>query len=113
MDVYEVFQRRTPEDPLVHAGSILAPDLDMARLLARETHMRHGEGAECYVARRGDLHEVVHPESMAGVIDRSYRKQSGYKGVGSRLRTLAERLREEGRGIDKATPRDSSKATHG
>ena len=30
MDVYEVFQRRTHDDPLVHAGSIKAQDLEMA-----------------------------------------------------------------------------------
>lgn len=113
MEVYEVFQRRTPEDALTHVGSILAPDLGLARLLARETHMRHGEGAECVVARRGDFHTVVLPDSMSGVLDRSYRTQAGYKGVGSRLRALAERLVVEGRSIDKVRPRDSKRASHG
>lgn len=111
MEVFEVFQRRTPEDQLVHVGSLLAPDLDLARLLARETHMRHGEGAECFVARRGDLHAVVHPESMSGILDRSYRTQAGYVGVGARLREVAAGLIANGTAITNARPGDA-KADH-
>lgn len=105
MDVFEVFQRRTSEDPLVAVGSILAPDLELARVLARETHFRHGEGSDAFIARRGDLHRVVEPASMSGVTDRSYRRQDGYVGVGARMRTLADRLEHEGLRI--AGPRPS------
>lgn len=94
-----MFARRTHDDPLVHAGSIKAQDLEMALILARETHFRHGEGAECWVVRRQDLHAVPHPETMGGVTDRSYRRQDGYVGVGAKLKRVTEELRKAGKSI--------------
>ena len=104
MEVFEVLVRRTRTDPLVQAGSILAPDLEMAKLLARETHVRHGEADECFVARRGDVHRVVHSESMSGVLDRSYRRQDGYVGVGARMRRLAALVAERGETVERPRP---------
>ena len=104
MEIFEVFQRRTKDDPLVQAGSLLAPDLEMARLLVRETHFRHGEGAECWIAARSDLHPVRYPESMGGVTDRSYRRQDGYVGVGAKHKRVAEELRARGIVVDAARP---------
>lgn len=99
-----MFARRTHDDPLVSAGSIKAPDLEMALLLARETHFRHGEGAECWVAWRGDMHAVSHPETMGGVGDRSYRRQDGYVGTGARHKRVSEDLRARGLVIDAPRP---------
>lgn len=104
MDVFEVFQRRTHDDPLIHVGSIKAPDLQMALLLARETHFRHKEGAECWVARREDLHAVPHPETMGGTLDKSYRRQEGYVGIGAKLKKVAAQIAERGLKIDKDRP---------
>jgi ring-1,2-phenylacetyl-CoA epoxidase subunit PaaB len=104
VDVYEVFQRRTHDDPLTNVGSIKAPDLEMALLLARETHFRHGEGAECWIARREDVHPVAHPETMGGVTDRSYRRQDGYVGVGGKHKRVAAELREHGTYIEGKRP---------
>jgi len=104
METFEVFQRRNHDDPLIHVGAIKAPDLEMALLLARETHFRHKEGVECWVARREDLHAVPYPETMGGVIDRSYRRQDGYVGVGGKLKKVAAALAERGLRIDKDRP---------
>lgn len=104
MEIFEVFARRTHDDPLVSAGSIKAPDLEMALLLARETHFRHGEGAECWVARRADLHAVSHPETMGGVGDRSYRRQDGYVGTGAKLKRVSKDLAERGLVVDAPRP---------
>jgi phenylacetate-CoA oxygenase PaaH subunit len=104
MEIFEVFQRRTHDDPLVLAGSIKAPDLEMALILARETHFRHGEGAECWVVRRGDLHPVQHPETMGGVTDRSYRRQDGYVGVGAKLKRVREEMHARGLTVEGERP---------
>jgi ring-1,2-phenylacetyl-CoA epoxidase subunit PaaB len=104
MEVFEVFQRRTHDDPLTSVGSIKAPDLEMALLLARETHFRHGEGAECWVARRGDLYPVAHGETLGGVTDKSYRRQDGYVGVGAKHKRVSEALRERGMVVDAPRP---------
>ena len=102
--MFEVFQRRTHDDPLVQAGSILAPDREMALLLVRETHFRHGEGAECWVAARGDLHPVARPETMGGVLDKSYRRQDGYVGVGAKHKRVSEALAARGLVVEAARP---------
>ena len=92
MDVWEVFSRRTIDDPLVHVGAVKAPDRDLALLLARESFFRHGEGVDCWVVRRADMARVPHPETLGGVTDKSYRRQDGYVGVGAKLKTVAARL---------------------
>ena len=107
VDVFDVFQRRTRDDELTPAGSIKAPDLEMALLLARETHFRHGEGIECWVRKRGDeeLHPAHDPETMGGVLDRSYRRQDGYVGVGAKHKKVAAALKTRGIFIEAPRPK--------
>ncbi len=52
MPTYEVFLRADGRDGFSHAGSLQAPDDDMATLYARETYIRRGEGASAWVVRR-------------------------------------------------------------
>lgn len=94
MDVYEVFSRRQADDPLVHVGAVKAADAEIALLLARESFFRHGEGVDCWVVRRGDMHRDPNPETLGGVTDKSYRRQDGYPGVGAKLRRVAEQLKD-------------------
>lgn len=113
MEVFEIVQRRTAQDEPVVAGSILAPDLEMARLLARETHFRHKEAEACYVRYKGELHEVTPTGPVGGSVDRSYRRQDGYIGVGARMRRLADRIAEEGRRVEGPRPSDLARgASH-
>jgi 1,2-phenylacetyl-CoA epoxidase PaaB subunit len=99
VDVWDVLQQRVDGDELTLAGSINAPSLDVALMLARETHFRHGEGVNFAVRRRGEdeVHVCPDPTALGGVIDRSYRRQDGYVGVGAKLRRVREQL--AGRGL--------------
>jgi phenylacetate-CoA oxygenase PaaH subunit len=108
MDVWEVFSRRTNDDPLVHVGTVKAPDLEMALVLARETFFRHGEGVDCWVGRRGDLHPVANPETLGGVTDKSYRRPDGYVGVGAKHKRIRDEL--AGRGLIVEATRPGSEA---
>src|SRR5439155_9091152 len=88
-------------------GGVTAPDVNMAMLLARETHFRHKEGVAYAVRRRGEtaLHEGSwSPDQIGGVTDRSYRRQEAYAGVGARLRKLTEEFARAGIRIDAARP---------
>ncbi|MGH2784909.1 MAG: hypothetical protein ACRDJ1_06590 [Actinomycetota bacterium] len=96
MEVWEVFSRRTTDDPLTHVGAVKAPDLELALVLARETFFRHGEGVDCWVGRRGDLHRVAQPETLGGVTDKSYRRADGYVGVGAKLKRVRDALAARG-----------------
>lgn len=110
MEVWEVFSRRTHDDPLVHVGSVKAPDLHVALLMAREAFFRHGEGVDCWVGRRDDLHEVAHPETLGGVTDKTYRRSDGYAGIGAKHKRMREDIAARGLRIDGARPGGASDA---
>ncbi|HEY1330227.1 MAG TPA: hypothetical protein VGH10_01995 [Actinomycetota bacterium] len=109
MDVWDVLGRRTANDEFVVVGAVKAPDVDLALLLARETHFRHKEGVAYAVRRRGDdrIHEGEWtPESLGGVTDRSYRRQEAYAGVGAKLKRVASQMAARGLRIDRPRPPD-------
>ncbi|HEX9695895.1 MAG TPA: hypothetical protein VGB64_06235 [Actinomycetota bacterium] len=106
MDVYEVFSRRQIDDPLTHVGAVKASDAEIALMLAREAFFRHGEGVDCWVVRRGDMHRVADPATLGGVTDKSYRRQDGYPGVGAKLRRVADQLKDVR--IDRPRPKGTA-----
>ena len=107
MPVWDVFGKRKPEDEFEWAGSIKAPDTEMALILAKETHFRHKEGVAYAVRQRGseELHVGTYESSMlGGVTDRSYRRQEAYVGVGAKLKRVAGELAGRGLRIDALMP---------
>lgn len=65
MPTYEVFLRADGRDAFSHAGSLQAPDDEMATLYARETYIRRGEGTEAWVIRRDHVLTVDPAELVA------------------------------------------------
>jgi 1,2-phenylacetyl-CoA epoxidase PaaB subunit len=106
MAVWDVLARRKGGDPWEVAGSINAPDLDLAMLLARETHFRHGEGTTFALRARGgeEVHECPDPAGIGGVIGKEYRRQTGYVGVGAKLKRVHALMAERGLVIDRPRP---------
>jgi 1,2-phenylacetyl-CoA epoxidase PaaB subunit len=116
MEVFDVLSRRKAGEDWRVVGSVNAPDLDMAMLLVRETHFRHGESDTYAVRHRGDeeIHECPDPTGIGGVTDRSYRRQAGYVGVGAKLKQIRALLAERGLVIEGNRPgRRSQEVTHG
>jgi ring-1,2-phenylacetyl-CoA epoxidase subunit PaaB len=56
MYTYEVFLKPDGRDGFSHAGSLDAPDDELAVMYARETYIRRGEGAHAWVVRRSAGH---------------------------------------------------------
>ncbi len=76
MNRYEVFLKKPGREEFRHAGSLDAPDPEMAMLLARETHSRRGEGAEMWLVDRE--HVLVGDEADLAVNDdRPHRHNTG------------------------------------
>jgi len=76
MHRYEVFLKKPGREEFRHAGSLEAPDPEMAMLLARETHSRRGEGAEMWLVDRE--HVLVGNETDLSVNhDRPHRHNDG------------------------------------
>jgi ring-1,2-phenylacetyl-CoA epoxidase subunit PaaB len=107
LPIWDVFGKRKPQDDFEWAGSIKAPDAEMALILARETHFRHKEGVAYAVRRHGDerLYIGTYPsDELGGVTDRSYRRQDAYTGVGARHKRVALAFAEAGQAIDRPRP---------
>jgi 1,2-phenylacetyl-CoA epoxidase PaaB subunit len=115
MPVWDVLGKRTEDDGFVVVGGVKAPDVDLALLLARETHFRHKEGVGYAVRRRGEeeLHVGTYePSMLGGVTDRSYRRQEAYTGVGAKLKRVANELASRGLRIEAPRPRVGRAAEH-
>ncbi|MCA1840668.1 MAG: phenylacetic acid degradation protein PaaB [Actinomycetota bacterium] len=81
MDVWEVFQQKSHQDPFVHVGSVLAPDDQMALSYAKECFFRRKEGKGLWVAKRHDIHVLLDTKMLEQVTDKSYRYPEAYRGV--------------------------------
>lgn len=84
MPTYEVFLKPDGKDGFAHAGSLDAPDDELAEVYARETYIRRGEGAQAWVVRRSDI-IVLDPADLAVTARRSHASNDGH--------TVAERRR--------------------
>jgi phenylacetate-CoA oxygenase PaaH subunit len=58
MYTYEVFLKPDGKEGFSHAGSLDAPDDEMAILYARETYCRRGEGTLAWVVSRANILEL-------------------------------------------------------
>ena len=95
MDIYEVFRRSGHKEPFEHCGSVIAPDSDMALLMAKECFLRRREGDHLWVARRSDIHSFSDESLLEIAADKSYRFAEAYRDVVNKR----ERARERARGI--------------
>jgi ring-1,2-phenylacetyl-CoA epoxidase subunit PaaB len=85
---YEVFLKKAGKDEFRHAGSLDAPDPDMALMLARETHCRRGEGAEMWLVDRTDV-LVADEDHLAVTADMAHRHNDG-TAVAARRKALRD-----------------------
>ncbi len=81
MEIYEVFRRAGHKEPFEHAGSVIAPDHEMALMLAKECFLRRREGNHLWVVRRSDIHSFSDESLLTPVSDKSYRYPEGYRDV--------------------------------
>jgi 1,2-phenylacetyl-CoA epoxidase PaaB subunit len=105
--VWDVLGKRTSDDDWTVVGGIKAPDVQMALVLARETHFRHKEGVGYAVRRRGqeELHVGTYDAgTLGGVTDHSYRRQEAYAGVGAKHKKVSKLLAARGLAIERPRP---------
>lgn len=85
MKTYEVFIKKAGKDPFEHAGSLDAPDDELAALWAREAYVRRAEGDQVWLVERSHL-VVLDEDLIAANADKPHRHNDG--------RFVAERRRE-------------------
>lgn len=94
MQVYEVFRRSGHKDPFEHCGAVIAPDEDMALLMAKECFLRRREGQHLWVVRRSDIHSFKDESLLEIAGDKTYRFASAYREVVHKRDRARERAKE-------------------
>ncbi|MBK5227266.1 MAG: hypothetical protein JJE05_02030 [Actinobacteria bacterium] len=94
MEIYEVFRRSGHKDPFEHAGAVIAPDPDMALMMAKECFVRRREGDHLWVVRRSDVHSFEDESILEIAADKSYRFASAYRDVIQKREKALARARE-------------------
>ena len=94
MDVYEVFRRSGHKEPFEHCGAVIAPDPEMALLMAKECFLRRREGQHLWVARRSDIHSFSDESILDIAADKSYRFAEAYRDVVAKRDRARARAKE-------------------
>jgi ring-1,2-phenylacetyl-CoA epoxidase subunit PaaB len=94
MEVFEVFRRSGHRDPFEHCGNVIAPDSDMALLLAKECFLRRQEGQHLWVIARSDIHSFSDESVLELAADKSYRFASAYRDVVAKRERAHDRVKE-------------------
>jgi len=102
MDVYEVFKRSGHKEPFAHAGAVIAPDSEMALIMAKECFLRRREGEHLWVTRRSDIHSFSDESLLEIAADKSYRFPEAYRDV------VTKRERAKARAKEVLAERDAS-----
>ena len=103
---WEVFGKRTLDDPWTSVGAVHAPDREMALLLAKESFFRHGEGVDFAVVRLDDIHVFGRHDLLEFATDKSYKLQTGYTGMGEKRRKAHAMAQAAGTVVDRPRPSD-------
>jgi ring-1,2-phenylacetyl-CoA epoxidase subunit PaaB len=95
VETYEVFRRSGHKSPFEHCGTVIAPDPDMALMLAKECFLRRREGDHLWVARRSDIHSFADESILDIAADKSYRFAQAYRDVVSKRERARRRAKEQ------------------
>lgn len=77
---YEVFSRRSDTTPLQYQFSLLAPNEELALVMAQENFMRREPAADIWVVKRTDIRKMTpeEKESLKRLDNKDYRNTKGY-----------------------------------
>jgi ring-1,2-phenylacetyl-CoA epoxidase subunit PaaB len=93
---YEVFSRKKDGLPLEHRFSLLAPNREMAFILAKENFFRREPVEQLWVVKRSDIRMMRQEEREAfRPLDKAYRETKGYADLPSKWRKLDEGIKTE------------------
>jgi ring-1,2-phenylacetyl-CoA epoxidase subunit PaaB len=78
LEAWEVFRQEKDGGPMVHGGSVMAPDPELATHYARELYGRRQESVRLWIVRRADVIDLDDADLLQPPLDRSFKKPGGY-----------------------------------
>ena len=91
-ETYEVFQRKTSSDPMIHVGTVEAPDARMALILAKECFFRREHPTALWVVRRADIQPLAETDVLEPGTDKTYRSIEAYAGLAKKRERIESSL---------------------
>jgi ring-1,2-phenylacetyl-CoA epoxidase subunit PaaB len=94
---YEVFSKRTPSSSFQHQFSLLAPNADMAMIMAQENFMRREPVADIWVVNRLDIRALAPEEkqTLNRLDNKEYRTTKGYGYLKKKWRHYEQQMLDE------------------
>lgn len=96
-EVFEIFSKRTPNSNMQHQFSLLAPNHDMALILARENFMRREPAADIWVVKRSSIRKMTEEERevLPRLDNKDYRTAKGYSYLKKKWRGYEQNMLDE------------------
>jgi ring-1,2-phenylacetyl-CoA epoxidase subunit PaaB len=94
---FEVFSRKTPSSPMEHKFSLLAPNQEIALVMAQENFMRREQVADIWVCKRADIRKMNQEEkqSLQRLDNKDYRTTKGYGYLKKKWRNFEQKILDE------------------
>ncbi|VEF48052.1 phenylacetic acid degradation B [Bacillus freudenreichii] len=94
---FEVFSKRTATAPFQHQFSLLAPNEEMALVMAQENFMRREPVADIWVVKRDNIRALNPDEkrSLARLDNKDYRLTKGYGYLRKKWRQYEQQMLDE------------------
>lgn len=96
-EVFEVFSKRTHSAPMQYQFSLLAPNHELALVMAQENFMRREPAADIWVVKRTDIRKMTEEEreSLARLDNKDYRTTKGYGYLKKKWRAYEQQMLDE------------------
>ncbi len=94
---FEVFSKRTDSAPMQYQFSLLAPNHELALVMAQENFMRREPAADIWVVKRSDIRMLNEEErNMLNRLDnKDYRTTKGYGYLKKKWRHYEQQMLDE------------------
>lgn len=96
-EVYEVFSRRTYKSDLQYQFSLLAPNQEIAFVMAQENFMRREPVVDIWVVKRSDIRKLLPEErnALTRLDNKDYRLTKGYGYLKKKWRQYEQQVLDE------------------
>ncbi|MCH1626302.1 1,2-phenylacetyl-CoA epoxidase subunit B [Fredinandcohnia sp. SECRCQ15] len=94
---FEVFSKRSDTSPLQYQFSLLAPNQELALIMAQENFMRREPVADLWVVKRSDIRKmsVEERQSLKRLDNKDYRNTKGYGYLKKKWRKYEQEMLDE------------------
>jgi ring-1,2-phenylacetyl-CoA epoxidase subunit PaaB len=94
---FEVFSRKTPTAPVQYHFSLLAPNEDIAILMAQENFMRRDSVDDIWVVKRQNIRKMTPEEkkTLNRLDNKDYRTTKGYGYLKKKWRKYEQEMLDE------------------